>query len=154
MNAREAEECLARATVGRMGTSGPGGLPYVVPLNFVFDAPSRTIFLHCATSGHLLDNLAYNPQACFEVDEPGELIAPNPRGCDTSQVYKSTICFGTARVVTEPQAKERALRLFLRKYVDQLMPGRSYDPELTTARATTVIALQVELMTGKRRRAG
>lgn len=154
MNALETEQCLARALVGRVGSAGPGGLPYVVPMNFVFDTPSRTVFLHCATSGHLLDNLTYNPQACFEVDEPGELIASGGQGCNTSQAYRSAICFGTARVVTEPKEKERALRLFLRKYVEQLMPGRSYDPELTTAEATTVIAVQVERMTGKQRPAG
>ncbi|MCL4370600.1 MAG: pyridoxamine 5'-phosphate oxidase family protein [Chloroflexi bacterium] len=147
----ETERLLVEARVGRVGTTDREGVPYVVPMNYVYDAASRTIFLHCAASGHLLDNLAFSSLACFEVDDPGEIIATGPDGCSTSQVYRSAICFGRARVVDGQQDREMALRLFVRKYVDQGMPERRYDPTLNTLASTAVIAMQVERMTGKRR---
>ncbi len=151
MEPPEAEGFLQEATVGRMGTVDRDGFPYVVPLNYAYEAASRTIFIHCATSGHLLDNLAYSPLACFEVDEATEIIATGPGACDVSQVYASVICFGRAGVLNEPADRERALRLLVHKYVDQRMPERRYDPELKTASTTTVIAMKVDRMTGKRR---
>ncbi len=34
MDALAAEQCMARALVGHVGTAGPGSMPYVVPMNF------------------------------------------------------------------------------------------------------------------------
>ncbi len=147
----DTQGCLERALVGRVGTVSPDGEPYVVPMNFVFDSTSNRVFLHCATTGHLLDNLAANPRACFEVDEAGELLATGPSTCDTSQAYQSVICFGRAHVLTGNREREEALRLFVKKYVDRMMPHRKYDPAMKTLDATTVIAIEVERMTGKRR---
>jgi hypothetical protein len=54
--------------------------------------------------------------------------------------------------VPDPEEKEMALQLLVRKYVDELMPERRYDPELSTSDSVTVIALRVETMTGKQRK--
>lgn len=151
MSPAETEECLTRALVGRIGTVGPEGMPYVLPMNFYYDTARRTLFLHHGTRGHLLENLAHNPSACFEVDEPGPIVAAGPRGCDTGQVYSSVLCFGRARIVEDRSEKEEALDLLVRKYVAGLTPEREYDPGLTLVDATTVIALKVEVMTGKKR---
>jgi nitroimidazol reductase NimA-like FMN-containing flavoprotein (pyridoxamine 5'-phosphate oxidase superfamily) len=153
MDPEEVEQLLIEAQVGRVGTVDREGVPYVVPLNYVYDAPSRTVFLHCAASGHLLDNLTFSPLACFEVDEPGEIIATGPDGCSTSQVYRSVIAFGRASAVHGREEKEQALRLLVRKYVDGFMPARRYDPALPTIESTTVIAFRLEQVTGKRRQA-
>lgn len=152
MGQPQAEELLARALVGRIATVGPEGMPYVVPMHFVYEASTRHIYFHCATSGHLLSNLAHSDLACFEVDEPGEFIATAPLACGTSQVYTSAICFGKARVVTEEGEKVHGLRLFVKKYVDGLTPERQYAPEMETIDDTTVIALRVDRITGKQRK--
>lgn len=149
MGAPETEALMARALVGRLGTVGPDGTPYVVPLNFVYDLERRTIFMHCATTGHKLDNLAANPRVCFEVDEPGQVTALGPYACDMTQPFQSAIAFGVARVILDGPEREEALHLLVRKYVDLLMPGHRYEPEFRTTKATAVIALQVETMTGK-----
>ncbi len=149
------EECtrlLDRALVGRIATTDEDGAPYVVPMNFVYVPLDRTIFLHCASSGHLLDNLAADRRACFEVDEPGEVIATGGYACDTSHLYKSVICFGTARVIEDGPEKHQALDLFVQKYVDRLMPDREYEPEMVTIDTTVAISIEVERMTGKQRR--
>jgi uncharacterized protein len=153
MSVADSERLLGRALVGRIGTAGPDGMPYVTPMNFVYDAPNRALFLHCATSGHLLDNLRQSPLACFEVDEPGDVVATGPAACDTSHAYESVICFGRATVVPGDQERARALDLFVDKYVRRLMPEREYDPEMPPAEMdrTEVIVVQVERMTGKRR---
>ncbi len=152
MGVPETEALLARALVGRLGTVGPDGTPYVIPLNFVYDPERRILFMHCATTGHKLDNLAANSRACFEVDEPGEITALGPYACDIAQPYRSAVCFGTARIVFDGPEREEALHLLVRKYVDLVMPGHQYKPELRTLKATSVIALQVETMTGKERK--
>ncbi len=152
MSRKESEDCLAGTLVGRLGTADPEGMPYVVPMNFVYEPEGQTIFLHCARWGHRLENLAGNPLACFEVDEPGPLVPSGPYPCNTTQIYKSVICFGRASIVTDPAERDRALRMFVRKYVDRLTPGREYDPALPSAGSTVVIAFRIDRMTGKQRR--
>ncbi len=148
----ECTQLLDRALVGRLATTDEDGGPYVVPMNFVYVPLDRTIVLHCATSGHLLDNLAFSPRVCFEVDEPGAVIASGGFACDTSHLYKSVICFGRARVLEDAQEKHQALDLFVQKYVDRLMPDREYEPEMMMIDATVAISIEVERMTGKQRR--
>ena len=130
---------------------GPDGWPYVTPVNFVYDAGAGWIYLHCATSGHLLDNLASSPLACFEVDEPGDILGSGPDVCETSQLFQSVISFGRGSVVADEEKRLQVLGMFAVKYVDRLMPGRSYSKGFPTAGATAVIAIQVEQMTGKAR---
>lgn len=150
MDSRQCNALLDRALVCRVATADSTGAPYVVPMSFVFEPESGLIFIHCASSGHLLDNIREDGRVCFEVDEPGEVIATGEYACDTSQVYESVICFGEARVLDGPE-KRRALESLVQKYVDRLDPGRAYDPELTTIDATVAIAIAVDTMTGKRR---
>jgi len=152
MAQEDSEALLAKALVGRVGSVGADGAPYVVPMNFVFEAATRTVFLHCADSGHLLENLATEPRVCFEVDEPGALIPTADVACGTSQVYRSVICFGRATVLSADAEKRHALEAFVHKYVDRLTPERQYDTEMTTYDSTIAIALEVETMTGKERR--
>jgi nitroimidazol reductase NimA-like FMN-containing flavoprotein (pyridoxamine 5'-phosphate oxidase superfamily) len=153
MGRAESGELLERALVGRIGTVSENAVPYVVPMNFVYDPSSSAIFVHCAISGHLLENLAVNPRICVEVDEPGEIIAAGDDACDTSQVYKSVICFGTARIVADAEEKVQILRLFALKYIDRVMPDRKYEIDFRTIDTTVAIAINVERMTGKTRSA-
>jgi uncharacterized protein len=153
MSADQSEQLLNRALVGRVGTAGPDGIPYVTPMNFVYDAPGRVLFFHCATTGHMLDNLSQNPRACFEVDEPGDVVATGPAACDTSHTYRSVICFGHATVVAGEHERARVLEMFVEKYIRRLMPGREFDPEMPPSEMdrTEVIAMRVDRMTGKLR---
>jgi len=143
---------LRRALVGRIGTVDADGMPYVVPLNFVYEHAARRIHLHFARQpGHLASNLKFSSKVCFEVDEPGPLIATGETGCETSQVYESVICFGRAQVVSDEDERARMARLFLRKYVDQHMPGRSYKPGLAPLSIVDFATIEVGVMTGTRR---
>ena len=73
---------LRRALVGRIGTVDADGMPYVVPLNFVYEHATCRIHLHFSKQpGHLASNLKFSSKVCFEVDEPGPLIATGETGC-------------------------------------------------------------------------
>ncbi len=148
----DSEALLHRALVGRIASVDSEGTPYVVPLNFVFEGESRQIHLHFSKQpGHLAANLKFSPKVCFEVDEPGPLIAMGETACETSHAYESVICFGRAHVVADERERTRAAGLFVQKYVDGQMPGRSYKAGLPLLSAVEFVTVEIEVMTGKRR---
>lgn len=148
----DSEALLHRALVGRIATVDPEGTPYVVPLNFVFEGRPRRIHLHMAKQpGHLASNLKFSPKVCFEVDDPGPLIATGDTACETSHAYESVVCFGRAHAVRDEHQRTRIARLFVRKYVDEHMPGRSYEPGLPLLSTVDFVTVEMEIMTGKRR---
>jgi hypothetical protein len=151
MSEEDSVALLQRALVGRIGTVDAEGTPYVVPLNFVYENEGRRVHFHLARQpGHLSSNLAFSPKVCFEVDEPGPLFATGEAGCDSDQAYESVVCFGRAALVSDEDEKERIARLFFRKYIDEHMPGRSYDPQLVWLAAVEFVTLEATVVTGKR----
>jgi nitroimidazol reductase NimA-like FMN-containing flavoprotein (pyridoxamine 5'-phosphate oxidase superfamily) len=148
------EDCvtlLQRTLVGRIGTIDAESTPYVVPLNFVYEHRGRRIHLHLAKQrGHLASNLEFASKVCFEVDEPGVLVPTGDAGCNTDQVYESVVCFGRAKVIADEREKERIAKLFVRKYIDEHMPGRSYEPGLAWLGAVEFVTIEIGVVTGKR----
>jgi len=137
--------------VGRVGTVDAGGTPYVVPMNFVYEHEARQVHLHLAkVPGHLASNLEFSSKVCFEVDEPGPLFATGDAGCDTGQAYESVVCFGRAEVVSDEVERERIGGLFFRKYIDEHMPGRTYNSGLVWLSAVAFVTIHVGVLTGKR----
>jgi len=152
MSDKDSEALLHRALVGRIGTVDPDGTPYVVPLNFVFEEQPGRIHLHLAKQpGHLASNLKFSPKVCFEVDEPGPLIATGETACETDHAYESVVCFGRAHVVADERERTRVASLFVRKYVDGHMAGRSYKPGLALLSIVDFVTVEIDVMTGKRR---
>ena len=151
MSEQDSVALLERALVGRIGSVDADGTPYVVPLNFVYEDQGRRIHVHRARQpGHLASNLGSSSKVCFEVDEPGPLVATGDAGCDTGQVYESVVCFGRARTESDERERERIARLFLRKYIDENMPGRSYEPQLVWLGAVDFVTIDIGALTGKR----
>ncbi len=144
----QAEAFLERCAVGRIGTVGADGTPYVTPMNYVYHRASRTVLMHHVKSGgHLLANLKHSPRVCFEADESGQVLADGPTGCDVGQVYDSVVCFGTARLIEAREEKLAACARINAKYAPSL--PRDVFPQLD---AIVVIAIDVERMTGKAKR--
>jgi hypothetical protein len=141
MSEQDSVALLQRALVGRIGTIDAEGTPYIVPLNFIYEHEGCRIHLHLARQrGHLASNLEFSPKVCFEVDEPGPLIATGEAGCDTDQVYESVVCFCRARTVSDERERERIARLFLRKY----------KPRLVWLGAADFVTIDIGVLTGKR----
>jgi nitroimidazol reductase NimA-like FMN-containing flavoprotein (pyridoxamine 5'-phosphate oxidase superfamily) len=152
MSDEDSEALLDRALVGRIGTVDAEGTPYVIPVNFAFEGQPRRIHLHLAKEpGHLASNLRFSSRVCFEVDDPGPLIATGETACETSHAYESVVCFGRAHTVTDERERTRVATLFVRKYVDGHMPSRSYKPGLPLLSIVDFVTVEIEVMTGKRR---
>jgi nitroimidazol reductase NimA-like FMN-containing flavoprotein (pyridoxamine 5'-phosphate oxidase superfamily) len=148
----DSEGLLHRALVGRIGTVDAEGTPYVVPLNFIFEGRPPRIHLRLAKQpGHLASNLKFSPKVCIEVDEPGPLIATGQTACETDHAYESVVCFGRAHMVTDERERTRVASLFVRKYLDRHMPGRSYKRGLALLSIVHIVTVEIEVMTGKRR---
>jgi hypothetical protein len=146
MTDARARETLAGGFCGRLGTVGPDGWPYVVPLLYVW--MDGQIYVHNSRApGHLRRNVDENPRVCFEVDEPGPVFAYGRFECDTSIAYKSVIAFGTVRIVELPADKARFFVELMRKYADRAWQRPpEFFPRLGEI---TVYAISVERITGK-----
>ena len=122
------------------------GVPYLVPLNFGMAAgpQSLTLYFHCAPVGTKLDLLRADPNVSFEADCPGT-VSGGATSCTYGMSYQSVIGRGTVRFV-EGGEKLTALQALMQHYH---CPDLPFEPEMVEH--TTVLALDVAAMTGKRR---
>jgi nitroimidazol reductase NimA-like FMN-containing flavoprotein (pyridoxamine 5'-phosphate oxidase superfamily) len=145
MTEERAREVLARGYCGRLGTVGPDGWPYVVPLLYIW--VDGEIRLHNTGAGHLRQNVDHEPRVCFEVDEAGEVFPYGRFECDTSIAYESVVAFGRIRIVDDRAEKARFFTALMAKYGD---PGwnrpADFFPRLDII---AVYAISVERLTGK-----
>lgn len=138
----EAKEYLREAFYGRLATCADGQ-PYITPVNFVFADPK--IYIHCHTAGRKLDNIAVNPQVCFEVSEPKKLVRDNIP-CNYGTRFTSVLAFGRARIIDEPEMKLQAINQIIDKYA----AGHPHQPITAAAtRTIKVIEIAVEKISGK-----
>lgn len=61
------DDLFKRAEVGRLGTFSSNGFPYVIPMHFVY--VDNKIYMHGLPKGKKIDNIKFNSNVCFEVDE-------------------------------------------------------------------------------------
>jgi nitroimidazol reductase NimA-like FMN-containing flavoprotein (pyridoxamine 5'-phosphate oxidase superfamily) len=146
MTDEAARDLLLRGYSGRLGTVGPDGFPYVVPLLYV--VLDDQIWVHNTRArGHLRTNVDFEARVCFEVDEPGEVFAYGRFECDSSVAYSSAIAFGRIAVIAEPAAKQRFCEALMARYApDNGERPAGFFPRLAQI---TVYAITVERLTGK-----
>lgn len=136
-------QILENSDYGVLSTVSLNGYPYGVPLSFVFI--NNSIYFHCATEGHKLDNIVNNSKASFCV--VGQTcILPD----EFSTTYESVIVFGIANEVLEDE-KHTALLEIIKKYSpDYIEKGKEYIKN--ASKATKVIKISIEHISGKARR--
>lgn len=147
MSTAEASGVLDRGFCARIGTVGPDGWPYIVPVLYAL-VDGTVVFHHVCEVGHLNRNLRHCPRVCVEVDEPGEVIALGPSAAQTTVTYSSVIAFGVAHEITDVHAKTRMLELLTSRYVESLKSQRQLSQ--VTIEAVSVYAIELERVTGKR----
>ena len=108
------EECVAILRDARRATlavAGDDGYPYAVPINFLYDEDTGSVFFHGARQGHKADAMAREQKVCLTVTDEGTLE-------EGSWWYhvRSVVVFGHVRVVEDESEKERHLRAFGLKY--------------------------------------
>lgn len=122
--------------------------PYIVPLNFGYQrvGEKAVFYFHGAKEGLKIELLQKNRSAGFELDTDHALCA-HDKACGHSFRYRSVVGWGCVSLVTDAAEKTAALRLLMKRYTAR--DGWTFDEN--ALRATAVIKLEAEEMTGKAR---
>ena len=124
-----------------------GEKPYLVPLNFGYEADgdSLTLYMHSAGEGRKIDIIRKSPEVCFEMDCSFQLVkADSP--CNWTGEYESVIGEGQISILEDPEAKKHAMDAIMKKYGFEGMP--EYNPAALAR--TALLKIEVRQMTGKR----
>jgi hypothetical protein len=135
---------LKRGEYGILSTSDKNNRPYGIPVNYV--VMEESIFFHCATEGHKLENITANNGVSFCVVGKTELI---PEQFSTR--YESVVVSGRADIIKDNVLKKNALRALVAKYApDHIAAGDAYIDKLMDK--TTVVRIGIESLAGKARK--
>ncbi len=121
------------------------GQPYVIPTIHVREG--ETLYLHGANANRTLKALADGASCCVTVTLVDELVLARA-ALHHSLNYRSAMVLGTAREVTDPAEKQRALRAV----VEHIAPGRAEEvrgPDATDLKSTRVLSLPIEEASAK-----
>lgn len=140
---KEAMELLIRGEYGTLSTIGEDGYPYGLPVNYV--VMGDIIYIHCAKEGQKLRNIGYSDKVSFSV-VGHTMVVPE----EFSTNYESAVVYGRALHITD-EKKGEVLFAFIEKYSpNRIEEGKAYIARM--GGATTVIGIEIERLTGKRRK--
>ncbi|QDL92051.1 pyridoxamine 5'-phosphate oxidase family protein [Paroceanicella profunda] len=111
-----------------------------------------TLYWHGSSASRMLRTLRGGLAACVTVSHLDGLVLARC-GFNHSANYRSAICFGTARIVEDPEEKARALIAV----IDRFYPERAATLRANTVqevKATTVIAMPIDQASAKIRAKG
>ena len=143
LSAEKAMELLIGCPWGILSTADADGQPYGVPVNYV--VIDGAIYIHCAKTGHKLDNIRANSRVSFCAVSKADNLPE-----DFSTDFASTIVFGTACEVDGAE-KTRALAGFIEKF----SPGHTQagaDMVQRLHSTTCVLRIRIDCITGKARK--
>lgn len=139
--ADEARQIMHDATGAVLSLPGDDGYPYGVPLSFVYDEDSASVYFHSATKGHKIDCIGQGCKCSLCIIAQDNIV---PEKFTT--YFKSVICFGTIVPVTDPDEIIKGLKLLGNKY----SPGIDSDAEINGSLSRiTVLRMDIDRMTGK-----
>jgi nitroimidazol reductase NimA-like FMN-containing flavoprotein (pyridoxamine 5'-phosphate oxidase superfamily) len=140
----EAMDLLQQAEWGILATVDAAGWPYAVPVNHAL--VDGDLVIHCATAGHKLDNLAFNPKVSYCAVTQAETLP-----LELATRYASVIVFGQAELVSDDHEKRRLLRALGLRFAaaHAEVVDREIDKNLFR---TAVLRIRIERATGKARR--
>jgi uncharacterized protein len=126
------------------------GQPYCTPTIHWRD--DDVLYWHGSSASRMLRHLRAGTPACLTVSHLDGLVLARS-GFNHSANYRSAMCFGTARIVDDPEEKARALL----GVVNRFYPGRAEELRATNSqesKATTVISMRIEEASAKKRAKG
>lgn len=120
------------------------GVTCVVPINHTY--VGGRLLMHCALEGAKLEAIRTQPKVCVEVSRQD--ADPTPHAGDRcSAGFSSVMCWGTARVVEDPEERIGILNAFQDRYQT---PSRTRPTiERPQALACGAIEVRIERMTGR-----
>jgi hypothetical protein len=137
----DARKIMARADHGFLATVSEDGSPYAVPMNHVLDGDR--IYVHCALSGHKLDNIAHDNRVAYAAVASSQIV---PEQVTTH--YESAIAFGTASLVEDAAERRQALGLLGQRFCAEY-PTQVEEEIRKDGPKTVVIRIQIERISGK-----
>jgi len=144
MNLESIRAFMNTATIGRIATIGPDGMPYIVPVYFVLE--DDRIYIHCSPEGKKIDHIRANPMVCFEADEEVEHIIVLEKPCKSNTYYRSVIATGKAAIVEDPDQKARILDILTARFSGGMKTG---NIPADVVERTCVVEIMVDEISGK-----
>ncbi|MGI6720958.1 MAG: pyridoxamine 5'-phosphate oxidase family protein [Anaerovoracaceae bacterium] len=139
----ECVEVLEKSDYLELATISPDDTPYVVPMTYAY--VDGVIYIHCAKTGHRMENLAYKNTVCFNVVDP-ESIVIMPEEFNTQ--YRSVTGFGKVTKVEDVEEKKKGAMALSDKYSPQFHEeGLKYMND--TFNAMFILRIDIDTMTGK-----
>lgn len=126
------------------------GQPYCTPT--LFWREGTRLYWHGSSASRMLRNLSDGEPACLTVAHLDSLVMARC-GFNHSVDYRAVMCFGQARLVTDPEEKVRALTMM----VDRFFPNRTAGLRQSTTqeiKATAVVWMEIERASAKIRAKG
>ncbi|NMJ42019.1 pyridoxamine 5'-phosphate oxidase family protein [Roseomonas sp. JC162] len=126
------------------------GQPYCTPT--LFWREGTRLYWHGSSASRMLRNLSDGEPACLTVAHLDSLVMARC-GFNHSADYRAVMCFGQARLVTDPEEKVRALTMM----VDRFFPNRTAGLRQSTTqeiKATAVVWMEIERASAKIRAKG
>ncbi|MDR2498234.1 MAG: pyridoxamine 5'-phosphate oxidase family protein [Tannerellaceae bacterium] len=112
------EEFIRGCDVCFVGMADVDGTPYVVPMNFGYEA--GVIYLHSGPEGRKLQILERNPRVCITFCAGHRLVWQHPDvACSYSMSSRSLVVSGTVAFEEEFDRKIDILRIFMRQYSER-----------------------------------
>jgi nitroimidazol reductase NimA-like FMN-containing flavoprotein (pyridoxamine 5'-phosphate oxidase superfamily) len=126
------------------------GQPYCTPTFFWREGTK--LYWHGSSASRMLRNQSDGERVCVTVSHLDSLVLARC-GFNHSADYRSVMAFGTARIVTDPNEKQRALVAMVdRLYPDRTAGLRQASPQ--EIKATTFIVMEIEEASAKVRSKG
>jgi len=121
------------------------GQPYLITVNYAFDAARNCFYFHCAPEGKKIIYLVANPNVWGQVVEDRGYLAGK---CD--HAYRSVHFAGRVAFFEYEEEKREALTLMIRQLESDPEPVIERLTKRARLAKTTVGRVQVLEMTGKR----
>ncbi|NDW18966.1 pyridoxamine 5'-phosphate oxidase family protein [Dysgonomonas sp. 216] len=110
-------EIIKKNKVCYVGMVDTEGMPYVIPMNFGFDAGNDIIYLHSGPDGSSVSAIEKNPNLCITFcTEPKLIYQHKDVACSYRMKCSSVICRGKVVFEEDLDKKREALNFIMQQY--------------------------------------
>ena len=142
LSEERAAELLKTAEYGTLSMIDEDGLPYGIPVNYVWDGKD-SIYIHCAPEGRKLRAIASHSEVCLSI--VGHV---NLQPSKFTTEYESIVLKGIAHVGLPAEERMQALVLLVEKLSpDDVEIGKKYAEK--SFHRTEIIRIDVTEFSGK-----
>lgn len=143
--ADEMREILASGRLAAVALCREGE-PYIVTMNYGWDADNKTLYFHCAHEGMKIDFIRANDRACATVVEDHGY-----RHGECDHAYRSVVIRGPIGIVEELEEKKHGLKVLLGHQEKEPEPVRERTlPDDESYGKLSVLRIRIESITGKK----